>query len=93
MQMQGGLTPPDARDPDAYSDGYERNSGKYALPPSNAPTMSNMHAFVSVSLDRFEYGRGLKRLPTKSNSKRVFNEKNPFHSGFKRTADPRIGCR
>src|SRR3546814_5694006 len=55
MQMQGGSPPPDARDPDAYSDGYVRNAGKYALPPSDALIMSDMHNFGSVNFDRLEY--------------------------------------
>ncbi|MFT0546256.1 copper resistance protein B [Allopusillimonas ginsengisoli] len=57
MQMQGGSAPPDARDPDAYSDGYVRNAGKYALPPSDALIMSDMHNFGSVNVDRLEYVR------------------------------------
>ena len=57
MQMQGGSAPPDARDPDAYSNGYVRNAGKYALPPSDALIMSDMHKFGSVNVDRFEYVR------------------------------------
>jgi len=55
MQMQGGSAPPDARDPDAYSEGYVRNAGKYALPPSEALVMSDMHNFGSVYFDRLEY--------------------------------------
>ncbi|HIZ51121.1 MAG TPA: hypothetical protein IAA18_08560, partial [Candidatus Pseudomonas excrementavium] len=55
MKMQGGSAPPDARDPDAYSDGFERNAGKYALPPSDALMMSDMHKFGSVYFDRMEY--------------------------------------
>ena len=55
MQMQGGPVPPGARDPDAYSDGYVRNAGKYGLPPSDALMMSDMHNFGSVNFDRFEY--------------------------------------
>ncbi|MEZ2743844.1 copper resistance protein B [Halopseudomonas bauzanensis] len=55
MQMQGGSAPPDARDPDAYSDGFERNAGKFALPPSDALIMSDMHKFGSVYFDRLEY--------------------------------------
>ncbi|MCX5565833.1 copper resistance protein B [Alcaligenes phenolicus] len=55
MQMQGGSAPPDARDPDAYSEGYVRNAGKYALPPSEALVMSDMHSFGSVYFDRLEY--------------------------------------
>ncbi len=57
MQMQGGSAPPDARDPNAYSDGYVRNAGKYALPPSDALIMSDMHNFGSVNFDRLEYVR------------------------------------
>lgn len=55
MQMQGGSAPPDARDPDAYSGGYVRNAGKYALPPSDALIMSDMHNFGAVQFDRLEY--------------------------------------
>ncbi|MFV0283419.1 MAG: copper resistance protein B [Castellaniella sp.] len=57
MQMQGGSAPPGARDPDAYSDGYVRNAGKYALPPSEKLVMSDMHNFGSVNFDRLEYVR------------------------------------
>ncbi len=57
MQMQGGSAPPDARDPDAYSDGYVRNAGKYALPPSDALVMSDMHNFGAATFDRLEYVR------------------------------------
>src|SRR3546814_6920321 len=59
MQMQGGSPPPDARDPDAYSDGYVRNAGKYALPPSDALIMSDMrleeHTSELQSLMRISY--------------------------------------
>jgi len=55
MQMQGGSAPADARDPDVYSDGYVRNAGQYALPPSDALIMSDMHNFGSVYFDRLEY--------------------------------------
>lgn len=55
MQMQGGSAPADARDPNAYSDGYVRNAGKYALPPSQALRMSDEHNFGSVYIDRLEY--------------------------------------
>jgi len=57
MQMQGGSAPPDARDPDAYSGGYERNAGKYALPPSEKLMMSDTHNFGAVEVDRLEYAR------------------------------------
>ncbi|WP_084330624.1 copper resistance protein B [Castellaniella defragrans] len=57
MQMQGGSAPADARDPNAYSEGYVRNAGKYALPPSQALRMSDEHNFASVYIDRLEYVR------------------------------------
>lgn len=57
MQMQGGQAPADARDPNAYSEGYERNAGKYALPPSQALRMADEHNFGSVYIDRLEYVR------------------------------------
>ncbi|TAN28993.1 MAG: copper resistance protein B [Castellaniella sp.] len=57
MQTQGGSAPADARDPNAYSEGYMRNAGKYALPPSQALRMSDEHNFASVYLDRLEYVR------------------------------------
>ena len=34
MNMQGGSAPPDARDPHAYSGGYQLGVGKYALGPA-----------------------------------------------------------
>lgn len=55
--MQGGSAPADARDPDAYSGGYVRNAGKYALPPSAAMQMSDEHNFAAVTFDRLEYVR------------------------------------
>lgn len=57
MRMQGGSAPADARDPNAYSEGYVRNAGKYALPPSEALRMSDEHNFGSVYIDRLEYVR------------------------------------
>ncbi|WP_198958816.1 copper resistance protein B [Candidimonas nitroreducens] len=57
MRMQGGSAPPDARDPNAYSEGYVRNAGKYALPPSEELVMSDMHNFGSIYFDRLEYVR------------------------------------
>lgn len=57
MQMQGGAAPSDARDPDAYSGGYTRNAGKYALEPSQQLHMSDEHNFASVQVDRLEYVR------------------------------------
>lgn len=57
MQMQGGAAPPDARDPNAYSDGYTLNSGKYSLGPEQRLHMSDEHNFASVKVDRLEYVR------------------------------------
>lgn len=50
--MQGGSAPADARDPNAYSDGYD-----YGTIP--APRLGDTHPFGSVLIDRFE--RGFKR--------------------------------
>jgi copper resistance protein B len=57
MQMQGGTAPPDARDPNAYSDGYTLDSGKYSLGPEHRLRMSDEHNFASVRVDRLEYVR------------------------------------
>ncbi|PVY60235.1 copper resistance protein B [Pusillimonas noertemannii] len=57
MPMQGGSTPANARDPDAYSGGHVRNAGKFSLPPSEASHMSDTHYFGSVQFDRFEHVR------------------------------------
>lgn len=59
MQMQGGSAPPDARDPDAYSGGYQLGVGKYALgDPSHSMMMADEHKFGSVLLDRLEWVHG-----------------------------------
>ncbi|MEO6983967.1 MAG: copper resistance protein B [Paralcaligenes sp.] len=55
MQMQGGSAPSDARDPNAYSDGYTLDSGKYALDPSQRLHMSDEHNFASLQVNRLEY--------------------------------------
>lgn len=57
MQMQGGSAPPDARDPDVYSDGYTLDSGKYLLNPPQRLRMADEHNFASVWFDRLEYVR------------------------------------
>jgi len=57
MQMQGGSVPPDARDPDAYSDGYTLGSGKYSLGSAHRLHMSDEHNFASAQLNRLEYVR------------------------------------
>lgn len=46
MSMQGGSAPPDARDPHAYSGGYD--FGPYTL------EMADRHMFGSIMLDRLE---------------------------------------
>ena len=48
--MQGGSAPPDARDPNAYSDGY--GFGPYQMP------MGDMHSLASLLVDRLETARG-----------------------------------
>lgn len=59
MQMQGGDAPADARDPHAYSGGYQLGHGLYALPHADgvAPhhlTMADERNFGSVLVDRLE---------------------------------------
>ena len=45
--MQGGSAPPDARDPNAYSDGYDFGP----IPP---PRMGDVHNFYGLLVDRLE---------------------------------------
>src|SRR5690625_7865774 len=52
MQMQGGWAPADARDPDAYSRGYVRIAGKFALPPSDAFITSEYDKIGAVMVKR-----------------------------------------
>ena len=47
MSMQGGFAPPDARDPNAYSDGYD-------FGPIPHPQMGDEDKFASVLVDRLE---------------------------------------
>ena len=54
MSMQGGSAPADARDPNAYSDGYTRGSGTYALPAGQQLHMSDEHNFGALLVDRLE---------------------------------------
>ena len=56
MSMQGGAAPPDARDPDAYSDGYDFG------PMSGSHMMEGEHHFYSLLVDRLE------RVRTSDNS-------------------------
>ena len=54
MEMQGGAAPPDARDPHAYSGGYIRGAGKYALPGGRKLHMADEHNFGTLLVDRLE---------------------------------------
>ena len=54
MEMQGGTAPPDARDPHAYSGGYVRGAGKYALPGGQTLKMGDEHNFAVLLVDRLE---------------------------------------
>ena len=54
MEMQGGAAPPDARDPHAYSGGYVRGAGKYALPGGRKLHMADEHNFAMLLVDRLE---------------------------------------
>ncbi|HDZ16335.1 hypothetical protein LCGC14_0695180 [marine sediment metagenome] len=55
MQMQGGTAPDDARDPDAYSDGYTLTQGPYSQSGPRQLKMADEHAFWSVLGNRLEY--------------------------------------
>ena len=52
--MQGGTAPENARDPNAYSDGYTLDSGPYALPGRRQLRMADEHNFASLLVDRLE---------------------------------------
>ena len=58
MNMQGGSAPPDARDPHAYSGGYQLGVGEYALGPNRSLHMADEHLFASVLVDRLEWAKG-----------------------------------
>jgi copper resistance protein B len=55
MKMQGGSAPPDARDPHAYSGGYQLGTGQYALGNTRHLHMADEHTFGSVLVDRLEW--------------------------------------
>jgi len=55
MRMQGGSAPADARDPHAYSDGYQLGTGKYALGDTRHLHMADEHKFASLLVDRLEW--------------------------------------
>ena len=54
MKMQGGSAPPDARDPDAYADGFVTGSGLYAIGPNRSLRLADEHSFATVLVDRLE---------------------------------------
>ncbi|MDE2598428.1 MAG: copper resistance protein B [Rhodocyclaceae bacterium] len=55
MNMQGGAAPPDARDPNTYSNGYTLHSGAYALPGGHeAMEMGDAKNFAALLVDRLE---------------------------------------
>lgn len=58
IQMQGGSAPADARNPDAYSDGYTLTAGPYAQPGPRQLKLADEHAFWAVLGDRLEYQEG-----------------------------------
>lgn len=54
-QMQGGVAPADARDPDAYSEGHVMGSGPYALAHGHdMMAMADQHNFGAILFDRLE---------------------------------------
>lgn len=55
--MQGGAPPPDARDPHAYSGGYQRGTGRYAVAEGSRLRMADEHSFGTFLADRFEWVR------------------------------------
>jgi copper resistance protein B len=50
---QGGSPPPDARDPHAYSGGFQLDSGPYALAPRQL-RLADEHRFLTLQLNRLE---------------------------------------
>ncbi|WPB56909.1 copper resistance protein B [Xylophilus sp. GOD-11R] len=58
MDMQGGVAPADARDPDAWSGGYRRGVGPYALGHGHhgmgLHAMADERLFAGVLVDRLE---------------------------------------
>ncbi len=54
MQMQGGSPPADARDPNGYSDGFERGSGKYSLTGVPRLQLGDQMSFANLRVNRLE---------------------------------------
>lgn len=52
--MGGSSAPADARDPHAYSGGYELGTGLYAVGEQRSLMMADEHKFASLLVDRFE---------------------------------------
>ncbi len=52
--MQGGPAPADARDPNAYSDGYQRGEGPYVSPALGRLHLMDQHAFWNLRMRRLE---------------------------------------
>lgn len=59
-RAQGGLAPPDARDPNAWSDGLKRNVGPYALPGTTRLRTADEQSHWSVMIERLEWQKGLQ---------------------------------
>jgi copper resistance protein B len=51
---QGGTPPADARDPHAYSGGYQVGEGKYALPGTRQLKLADEQKFGALWMNRFE---------------------------------------
>lgn len=56
MSMQGGSAPSNARDPNAYSDGFTLDSGPYALPGERELKLADESKFGRVWIERLERG-------------------------------------
>lgn len=54
--MGGSSAPADARDPHAYSGGYQLGTGLYAVGQQRSLMMADEHKFASLLVDRFERG-------------------------------------
>lgn len=58
MKMQGGDAPADARDPHAYSDGFQLGVGQYALSDKRQIYLGDEHSFASLLVNRLEWVSG-----------------------------------
>ncbi|HQQ71994.1 MAG TPA: copper resistance protein B [Alicycliphilus sp.] len=54
MPMQGGSPPADARDPNGYSDGFVRGSGKYSLAGVPPLRLDDQRSFANLKVNRLE---------------------------------------